>query len=168
MPAYDGPMFSGTLTSIGLALGAFVVMEPITALTHRLVMHGFGWRLHRSHHSSSWQHRWEANDAFPVMFAGVVCLGLAIGFNVDGFAALVPIGIGITAYGIAYALVHDVYIHRRLVPIERPLPVVDQLAAAHRVHHETGGAPYGMLLPVVPRSSRSSSGSRPSHDPVDA
>ena len=89
----------------------------------------------------------------------VVMLGFAVGFNVAGFAALVPAGIGVTLYGLTYALVHDVYIHRRLALFgDRSVPGLERLAAAHRVHHERNAAPYGMLLPV-----RSLSGRRPPH-----
>ena len=76
-------------------------MEPVTAATHRFVMHGIGMRLHRSHHRHT-SGRLEANDAFPVMFGAVVCLGLWIGFNAPSWSELVPVGLGITAYGVAY------------------------------------------------------------------
>lgn len=157
--------------SLAIAVAGFVLMEPLTALTHRYVMHGIGVALHRSHHRrvrpGESPQRWEANDAYPVMFAAVVMLGFAAGFNVSGLGALVPLGIGITAYGMAYALVHDVYIHRRIPMFgDRQLPGLERLAAAHRVHHDRNGAPYGMLVPVLARSSRS--GSRPSQLPRDA
>ena len=142
------------MRSLVLAGLAFTAMEPITAATHRWVMHGAGARLHRSHHRSE-PHGWEANDAFPVMFAAVVCVGLWIGFNVPGWSGMVAVGAGVTLYGAAYALVHDVYIHRRVrVAPGLRLPALDRLAAAHRIHHLYGGAPYGMLVPVVPRSLR--------------
>ncbi len=156
------------------ALLGFVLMEPITALVHRAVMHGPGMVLHRSHHRrvrpGASPRRWEANDLFPVAFAAVVMLGLAVGFNVAGFEVLVPVGLGVTAYGAAYALVHDAYIHRRL-PVfgGRTVPILERLAAAHRVHHERNGAPYGMLVPLPRRAAqRGRSGSRPSHEPADA
>ena len=98
---------------IVLAALAFAAMEPVTALTHRFVMHGVGMSLHRSHHRRTHE-GWERNDAFPVMFAAVVCVGLWIGFHAPTWAELVPIGVGVTAYGAAYAVVHDVYIHGRL------------------------------------------------------
>lgn len=142
------------LSFVLLVVGAFVVMEPVTAATHRWVMHGVGERLHRSHHRPLTT-RWEANDAYPVMFAAVVCLGLWIGFNRPGWSGLVPVGMGVTLYGIAYATVHDVYIHGRLRLFgERRFGVLDRLADAHRIHHLYNGAPYGMLLPVVPRELR--------------
>jgi beta-carotene 3-hydroxylase len=130
-------------------------MEPITAAVHRWVMHGVGLRLHRSHHRARTRPGWEDNDWFPVMFAAIVLTGFWLGFNGPGLGALIPIGIGVTAYGAAYALVHDVYIHRR-VPLfgEHRVAFLDHLADAHLVHHRTGGAPYGMLVPMMPQRAR--------------
>ena len=137
-----------------IAVVAFVVMEPITAATHRWIMHGIGEFLHRSHHRRS-DTRWEANDWYPVMFAAVVNLALFAGFNVDGFGSLIPAAAGVTLYGAMYALVHDVYIHRRLGWFaSRRINAFDRLAEAHRIHHLYNAAPYGMLLPVVPPELR--------------
>lgn len=170
------------MRSVLIAVLGFVLMEPLTAFAHRYVMHGVGIVLHRSHHRrvrpGESPQRWEANDAFPLMFAAVVMIGFAIGFNVAGFEVLVPIGVGVTAYGAAYALVHDVYIHRRLSWFgDRPLPVFERLATAHRRHHDRNGAPYGMLVPLPVRRQpgeprqpgrRGRSGSTPPHEPADA
>jgi len=79
-----------------IALAAFVIMEPVTAATHRWVMHGIGEWFHRSHHRPGRKPRWERNDWFPVFFAAIVLFGLWLGFNRDGFAALVPVAIGVT------------------------------------------------------------------------
>lgn len=153
--------------SLLLAAAGFVVMEPVTALTHRLVMHGFGQRLHRSHHQPGTS-RWQANDAYPLMFAAVVMSAMAAGFQVAGLAPLVPLCVGITGYGVAYGMVHDVYIHRRLRWFGgRRLAGLERLAAAHRQHHRTNGAPYGMLVPVRWSPSRAAKGSRPSQVPVE-
>jgi beta-carotene 3-hydroxylase len=149
-----------------LALAAFVAMEPLTAATHRFVMHGVGMGLHRSHHRRR-HHRWEANDAFPMMFAALVCAGLWLGFHDPAWSALVPLGVGVTAYGAAYAAVHDVYIHQRAGGRRGlRLAALDRLAAAHALHHRYGGPPYGMLLPIVPARLRDqASGSPPSQVP---
>jgi beta-carotene 3-hydroxylase len=148
-----------------LVLGAFAVMEPVTAATHRWIMHGLGERLHRSHHRAHTA-RWEANDAYPVMFAAIVCVGLWAGFNQPGFAGLVPVGVGVTLYGLAYALVHDVYIHGRIrVFGDRRVRTLDRLAEAHRIHHLYNGAPYGMLVPVVPARLRERA-ARTDRDPL--
>jgi len=144
-----------------LVLVAFAAMEPVTAATHRFVMHGAGIVLHRSHHHRN-HTGWERNDAYPVMFAAVVCVGFWLGFHEPRLADLVPIGVGITAYGAAYAIVHDVYIHGRLRWLaHRRLPILDRLRAAHELHHRHNGAPYGMLVPVVPRRLRTDSESGP-------
>ncbi|MET0145041.1 MAG: beta-carotene hydroxylase [Ilumatobacteraceae bacterium] len=157
-----------------LALAALVAMEPLTALTHRLLMHGVGLRLHRSHHRRV-HVGWELNDLYPLMFAAVVGIGLWVGFHAPAWSDLVPIGVGITLYGVAYATVHDVYIHHRLSWLStRAVPGLARLAAAHELHHRFGGAPYGMLVPIVPghikvRATRADgqapSGSRPSQVP---
>ncbi len=142
----------------GLVVAAFAVMEPVTYLTHRFVMHGAGMFLHRSHHRR-WPARrdgesfFEANDAFPVVFAGATMLALAVGFNVDGLTVLVPMCIGVTAYGAAYAYVHDGYTHQR-VRVRHRGRRLDRLAEAHALHHRFGGEPYGMLFPVVPAALR--------------
>ena len=145
-------------TTILIVVVAFVLMEPATAATHRWVMHGIGEFLHRSHHRPLLQ-RFEANDWYPVMFAAVVNLGFIAGFNWNGFGSLVPVGMGVTAYGAAYALVHDVYIHGRFGWFDgRRVATFDRLAQAHRIHHLYNAAPYGMLLPVVPADLRERAG----------
>lgn len=147
-------------------LCGFVVMEPLTYAAHRWVMHGIGERLHRSHHRPG-SSGWEANDLYPVMFAAVVMIGLAVGFNAPGWEVLVPLGVGVTLYGIAYGIVHDVYIHRRLPGGRRPRsrPTLEHFAEAHRIHHLYNGEPYGMLLPIVPAALRARA-ARTDRDPL--
>ena len=136
------------------AVVALVMMEPITAATHRWIMHGIGKFLHRSHHRLR-ETRWEANDWYPVMFAATVNLALFAGFNINGLGLLIPAAVGVTLYGAMYALVHDVYIHQRLSWFgDRRIGAFDRLAEAHRIHHLYNAAPYGMLLPVVPAKLR--------------
>jgi beta-carotene 3-hydroxylase len=136
---------------LGIVVASFLIMEPVTYLTHRYVMHGFGAFLHRSHHRRN-STGWEANDLYPVLFGGSVCIALAIGFNVAGFSAVIPVGIGVTLYGLTYALVHDVYIHGRLPLFRKPVARLEVLAERHELHHRFNGEPYGMLLPIVPKA----------------
>ncbi len=133
-------------------------MEPVTYAAHRWVMHGAGWVLHRSHHRrgrppATWVEQVEANDWFPVMFAALTIVAMAIGTVSHPVRLFVPVGVGVTAYGAAYAFVHDLYIHGRFVrlPALRPL---DHLRQAHALHHRFGGEPYGMLCPIVPGALR--------------
>lgn len=154
--------------SLLIAAVAFMLMEPFTYAAHRWVMHGIGERLHRSHHANAARSKpalIETNDLYPVAFAGIVMALLALGFNVSGFAVLVPVCIGITVYGATYFTVHDVYIHRRIRLWGESKPaVLEHLADAHRTHHATNGEPYGMLFPIV----RQAKGFAPSQVPVES
>lgn len=130
---------------------AFVAMEGVSYLSHRFVMHGFGFGWHRSHHQQR-NRCFERNDLYPLFFStlAVACSVLAAA----GVPGCTGIAVGVTAYGVAYAVVHEAYIHRR-VPL--PLPrtrYFEWTRDAHRLHHLYGGEPYGMLLPVVPQALR--------------
>jgi beta-carotene 3-hydroxylase len=142
------------VTGVLIAVVALVLMEPVTALVHRFVMHGFGMGWHRSHHEAPGRVL-EANDLFPVVFAAATIVLLAVGVYVASAPrVLVPIGIGITAYGAAYLLVHDVVIHRRLAFLPLPDRLLRRWRVAHNVHHLFARAPYGFLAPVVPGELR--------------
>jgi beta-carotene 3-hydroxylase len=136
-----------------IAVGAFLLMEPVTALIHRTVMHGFALCWHRSHHEPP-RRRLEANDLFPVVFATATIALLSVGVFVGGGPMLVPLGMGVTGYGAAYLLVHDVVIHRRLRWLPVPAGLLAWHRVAHNVHHLYGREPYGFLAPVVPRDLR--------------
>jgi beta-carotene 3-hydroxylase len=168
-----------------VALATFVAMEPVSYATHRWVMHGAGMGLHRSHHCSAGGGGVEGNDWFPVLFSTMGMLCFATGASVGSLSLLVPVSLGAAAYGCAYVLVHDVYIHRRLRWFTAELALGERLKAAHRVHHLFGGEPYGMLVPIVPSALRARAaavaydplpparslavarGSTPSHVPVE-
>jgi beta-carotene 3-hydroxylase len=152
-----------------IATLAFVLMEPFTYCAHRWVMHGLAKFLHESHHRNAARTvpaLLEANDFFPVILAAGVNILLALGFNQPSLGALVPTCVGITAYGFAYFIVHDVYIHRRLRLFgNKKVALLERLAVAHRRHHQFNGEPYGMLLPIT---GQRASGSIPSHVPAES
>jgi beta-carotene 3-hydroxylase len=139
-----------------VAASAFVAMEPAVAAVHRGVMHGRGWAWHRSHHR--WQgRRIEANDAYPVVFAAATIATMAVGATIDGWEPLLSVGAGVTGYGIAYLIVHDLFIHERLGrPPGARSRYVRWVATAHAQHHRSGREPYGFLLPWVPARNVSS------------
>jgi beta-carotene 3-hydroxylase len=150
------------VTDVLVAVIALLLMEPVTALVHRFVMHGFGMRWHRSHHEAP-RTVLEANDLFPVVFAAVTIVLLAVGVYVQNApSVLIPIAIGITAYGAAYLLVHDVVIHRRLAFLPLPSWLLRRWREAHNVHHLFARAPYGFLAPVVPAELRHRAAARDS------
>ena len=143
-----------------VATGAFLAMEVVSYAAHRWVMHGFAIGWHRSHHAPATR-RLERNDRFPLCFS---LLGVALFAAASlGLPALWPVAVGVTGYGVAYLVVHEVVIHRRLpvpVPASRYL---GWLRDAHRDHHLGGGEPYGMLLPLVRHRQRRA----PLGDPLD-
>ena len=136
---------------LGLFVVGFAVMEPVAALEHRFLMHGPGWGWHRGHHRVPGRRGLEPNDRFPAIFASAAIASFAIGTSRPRYWRLVPVAAGITAYGLSYLAVHEGFIHGRL-PVEVPGGrLLDQLAAAHAVHHRTAGPPFGMLVPMLPR-----------------
>jgi beta-carotene 3-hydroxylase len=142
------------MTAFLITVAAFVLMEPVTALTHRFVMHGFGMGWHRTHHEPP-RRVLEANDLFPVVFSAATIVLLAVGVYGGGGDVLVPLGMGITAYGASYLFVHDLVIHRRLARwLAQPAGFLAWHRDAHNVHHLYSRAPYGFLAPVVPRELR--------------
>ncbi|MFN5044045.1 MAG: hypothetical protein ACK5FD_08080, partial [Bacteroidota bacterium] len=133
---------------IAVLLGTFLLMEGITWCTHKYVMHGFLWVLHRDHHQVE-PGFFEKNDAFFVIFA--VPSMLLIGFGTyDGVWWMQAIGFGIMAYGFAYFMVHDVIIHQRFKWFTRSNSTyVRAIRWAHKMHHKhlgkEDGESFGML-----------------------
>lgn len=152
------------MTPLLVAVLTLLAMEPVVTLVHRRVMHGWAWGWHRSHHQRT-DRALQANDLFPVVFAGATVAAMGLGATVDALTPLLWIGCGVTAYGAAYLVVHDLYIHQRLgSPPGARSRCIRRLAQAHRIHHRFGQAPYGFLLPVVPTDLRARAQRHPDRD----
>jgi beta-carotene 3-hydroxylase len=138
---------------------AFVValagMEAVAAATHRYVMLGPLWCLHRSHHVAARpggrRPRFELNDLFVIAFALPAIALLAAG---RAFASPIAwgAGAGMTAYGVLYALAHDGLVHRRFpMPRAGRSRYLRRLVSAHRLHHAVrtreGAVSFGFLWP---------------------
>jgi beta-carotene 3-hydroxylase len=137
------------LIYIFIALATFCIMEGVTWLTHKYVMHGFLWYLHEDHHNPRKQF-FEKNDAFFFIFAipGWLCVMLG---SMQQAWWVVSIGAGITLYGFAYFLVHDVIIHQRFKWFSRSNSrYVKTIRWAHKMHHKhlrkEDGESFGMLF----------------------
>lgn len=134
---------------IVVLLATFIIMEGITWLTHRYVMHGFLWWLHKDHHQVE-PGFFEKNDSFFVIFA--IPSMLLIGFGTfDKIWWMQSTGFGIMAYGIAYFMVHDVIIHQRFKWFTRSSnKYVRAIRWAHKMHHKHldrhNGESFGMLF----------------------
>lgn len=93
---------------------AFLAMEFMAWFTHKFIMHGFLWKWHEDHHNPQLKHGFfEKNDRFFLVFAIPSFICYLAGSLIEGYQNLLFVGIGISIYGIAYFLVHDVYIHKR-------------------------------------------------------
>ncbi len=127
-----------------IVLATFLIMEGITWFTHKYVMHGFLWVLHEDHHDLVHETVFEKNDAFFLIFATPSILLLYFGINPE-LNFMFFIGLGIFFYGLAYFLVHDVFIHHRFKWMKNVThPYMRGLLLAHKSHHK-GGKCFGML-----------------------
>lgn len=132
-----------------VTLLVFVLMEGITWLTHRYVMHGFLWYLHEDHHQKG-PGFWEKNDAFFVIFAIPSWLCIMLGSMNQNYW-IVSIGAGIAMYGFAYFLVHEIIIHQRIKLFTRSNNrYIRAIRWAHKMHHKhlnkEDGESFGMLI----------------------
>ena len=132
-----------------IALAVFCIMEGITWLTHKYIMHGFLWYLHEDHHRPSGRF-FEKNDAFFLIFAIPSWLCIMLGSMHQNLIS-VSIGAGIALYGLAYFLVHEIIIHQRFRLFTRTQnPYIKAIRRAHKMHHKhlskEEGESFGMLL----------------------
>ena len=137
------------LIFIPVMLGTFLLMEAITWLTHRYVMHGFLWFLHEDHHRPR-KTTFEKNDSFFLIFAIPSWLCIMLGLRHE-YYWVAAIGFGIALYGLAYFLVHDVIIHQRFKWFSRTNNrYIKTIRWAHKMHHKHldkhEGESFGMLL----------------------
>lgn len=121
-----------------LTLLAFLGMEGFAWLVHRFVMHSrLGWGWHRSHHEAS--RGFELNDLYAIVFAGPAVALFWVGAK-PGLRWAWFLGLGVSLYGLMYALVHDGLVHRRLPLRWAPKRgYAKRLVQAHRLHHAVHG-----------------------------
>lgn len=137
--------------NIVIGVGTFFAMEFMAWFTHKYVMHGFLWVLHKDHHQpeKGW---FERNDTFFVFYATISTV-LFMLWSEGVFAYGLAMGIGIFLYGLTYFAVHDVFIHQRLPWFKKTDNAYFRaIRKAHKVHHKhlgkEEGECFGML--VVP------------------
>lgn len=139
-----------TLAVFGIVAATFLAMEFVAWFTHKFVMHGFLWYLHSDHHKKDHYGFWERNDAFFLIFAiPSMCLFIA-GAQLGLHTPWLWIGLGILVYGIAYFIVHEVFIHQRIKWLRTSNNAYFLgLRRAHKVHHKRitkeDGECFGML-----------------------
>ena len=132
-----------------ITLATFCIMEGITWLTHRFVMHGFLWNLHEDHHRKG-PGFFEKNDAFFIIFAIPSWLCIMLG-SMNQLYWVISIGAGIAMYGMAYFIVHEIIIHQRFKWFTRSNNrYIKAIRWAHKMHHKhldkQEGESFGMLI----------------------
>lgn len=128
---------------------AFFGMEFVAWFSHKYVMHGFLWSLHKSHHVKS-DKVLEHNDFFAIIFAIPSWLFIMLGVIYESPVSI-WIGSGMTAYGIAYFLVHDILIHQRIKWLRNlDGKYIKAVRRAHKIHHKRigkeDGESFGFLI----------------------
>lgn len=137
-------------TGIIVFILTFLIMEFMAWFTHKYVMHGFLWTLHRDHHKKDHDSWFERNDAFFIFYA-LVSIGFFLLWKYEILSIGLAIGLGILAYGIAYFIVHDIFIHQRFKLFRNiDNKYARALRRAHKMHHKhlnkEDGECFGMLL----------------------
>lgn len=142
------------------ALATALAFELWASFVHERLWHGPLWALHEPHHRPG-NRALNSNDLLSGSHAppaALLCFLGSLGMVVHGhpaFHAGFGVGVGATAFGLAYFLVHDGFIHGRL-PLAglRRVPYFERIRRAHLVHHGTNAEPYGMFAPTfAPRVS---------------
>jgi len=134
---------------IAVTVGAAGLMEWVAWATHKYVMHGFLWSLHRDHHIKD-PGFFEKNDAFFLIFAIPGSSGIIYG-TTQGQWIFTAIGAGITIYGCIYFLVHEIFIHRRFKWFGKTESAyLNSILRAHKMHHKhltrENGENFGLLI----------------------
>tara|TARA_B100000686_G_scaffold355023_1_gene469149 strand:- start:967 stop:1365 length:399 start_codon:yes stop_codon:yes gene_type:complete len=125
-------------------------MEFMAWFSHKYIMHGFLWSLHKDHHQKDHDSWFERNDLFFIFYAVLSILNIYAWENYSFWAGL-PIGFGIFVYGVCYFIVHDIFIHQRFKFFRKANnKYAKGVRRAHKVHHKNlnkhGGECFGMLL----------------------
>ncbi|RIA47273.1 sterol desaturase family protein [Dichotomicrobium thermohalophilum] len=137
---------------LGVSFVSFVGMEAFAWCFHRYIMHGPLWFIHKTHHRPR-HGLFELNDLFALLFAAIAAP--LFYFGARGYPPLLGIALGMIGYGLAYFLVHDVLVHRRIG--HRFTPARGYLRRVHQAHHmhhavreRDGAVSFGFLMTPRP------------------
>lgn len=135
------------LAAIAITSATVLFMEAFANLSHRYIMHGWGWGWHESHHVDH-DDAFEKNDLYAAVFA-LPSIGLIwLGSTYDSL--ILWVGVGMAVYGLLYFIVHDGLVHQRWPFRHVPRnPYLKRLVQAHRLHHavrtKKGCVSFGFL-----------------------
>ena len=116
-------------------LGTFSFMEFMAWFTHKYIMHGFLWSLHKDHHHKDHESWFRAERCLFYFLCN--CRTSLIHAGAGGFWYGYPLGFGILAYGVAYFFVHDIFIHQRFKLFRNANHwYAKGVRRAHKIHHK--------------------------------
>ena len=136
------------LFNFSVVFVTFWFMEFMAWFTHKFVMHGLLWYLHKDHHQVE-PGFFEKNDSFFLIFAIPSAYCYVTGLMYHDLRLY--IGIGISLYGFAYFIIHEIIIHQRFKLWSRlDNRYVKAIRRAHKIHHKylgkEDGENFGMLI----------------------
>lgn len=138
------------LLNILLLIVAFSGMELVAWFTHKYIMHGLFWNLHKDHHLKEEEGILERNDSFFLFFAIPAIILFAFGAYNGINDPRIWIASGITLYGLTYFLVHDVFIHQRIKMFRHIDSVYFRaIRRAHKMHHKNTGKDNGTCFGML-------------------
>lgn len=124
----------------------FAGMELFSWLVHKYLFHGPLWFIHKTHHQPQ-KTFFEWNDLFSLSFALTAMWLMWQGQPVLDYRFWM--GCGITAYGLVYFIIHDVFVHQRTRAFKSNNPYLIRLRKAHKIHHKslhkTPSESFGLL-----------------------
>lgn len=137
------------LINLLIVFVTFAFMEWVAWFTHKYIMHGFMWRWHKSHHVPH-EESLEKNDLFAVVFSLLSISLFIAGTFWDKSGVILSIASGITMYGAAYFIFHDIIVHRRIkINFVAKSEYMKRIIRAHKIHHKVlsknGATTFGFL-----------------------
>ncbi len=123
-------------------------MEIIAILSHKYIMHGPGWFLHKSHHDKN-KESFELNDYYFIFFSLPSIIGIILGI-LNNNPILLSFGIGILCYGLIYIFLHDIMVHKRFgLSIKPKSKYLRKIIKSHLIHHSNkkkdGATNFGFI-----------------------
>jgi len=136
------------LIYIAIVVACVLIMEVVAILTHKYIMHGPGWFLHKSHHSKN-ESFFELNDIYFVIFSIPSIFCIINGFRYNN-SILLSIGFGILLYGLIYIFLHDIFVHSRFSVFKNVNNIyLKKIKKSHLKHHSVktkkGASNFGFI-----------------------
>ena len=122
--------------NILIIIFSVLMMEIIAIFTHKYIMHGPGWALHKSHHEKH-NNLFELNDIYAILFSFPSAYLIIYGL-INAAYYLFSIGFGMLIYGLIYFFIHDIIVHKRVKSkFKLNSLYINNIRKAHLIHHSS-------------------------------